>query len=134
MNHRPSTMSTSDEVRPRHRRSARSLRRRFLVLAGIGAAAILMVVAYSGLYVLKRSMAGDEDARIENAASLSTQLVERVLAERVRQVEMIASAPSVIEAARKGAEASRARGLPSKSIPQLEEEFKATRSQQVDES
>ena len=119
MNQRPSTPQ-SHETRSPSRRSARSLRRRFLVLAGVGTALILALVAYGGLYVLKRSIGGDEDAHLENAASLSKQLVERVLAERMRQVEMIASAPSVIEAARKGAEVSRQRGLPSKSIDQLE--------------
>src|SRR5262245_49102001 len=132
MNHRPSTPQ-SDELSLRTRRSARSLRRRFLVLAGVAAAAILAVVAYGGLYVLKRSIARDEDARIENAASLSRQLVERVLAERLRQVELISSAPSVIAASRRGAEVAREHGLTSKSIAQLEQDFKATRSQQVDE-
>ena len=47
-------------------------------------------------------MAGDEDARIVNAASLSKQLVDRVLAERARQVELIASAPSVDRGGREG--------------------------------
>ena len=37
--------------------------------------------------------AATRDARIVNAASLSKQLVERVLAERSRQVELIATAP-----------------------------------------
>src|SRR5690242_6170221 len=114
MKQRPSTTPPSDDTRNRTRRSGRSLRRRFLVLAGVGAAAILAVVAYGGLYALKRSIARDEDARIENAASLSRQLVERVLAERMRQVELISSAPTVISAARRGAEVSRERGLPSK--------------------
>jgi len=105
-----------------------------LVVAGAGSAVVLAGVAYAGLYVLKRTLTGDENSRVENAASLSKQLVERVLAERVRQVEMIASAPSVVAAARKGGEVSRQRGLPTTPIPKLEEEFKATRSQQVDES
>jgi len=134
MNHRPSTTPLSDDPRLGKRRSARSFRRRFLVLSGVAAASILAVVAYSGLYVLKRSIARDEDARIENAVSLSRQLVERVLSERARQVELIASAPTVIAAARRGAEVSRERGLTSKSIAELEQEFKATRSQQVDEN
>src|ERR671921_2917593 len=121
MNHRPSTMPPSDAANSHARRSARSLRRRFLLLAGIGATSILAVVAYTGLYVLKRSIAGDEDAHIENSASLSKQLVERVLAERTRQVEMIASAPSVIAAARKGGEISRQHGLTSMSVAQLEQ-------------
>ena len=99
-----------------------------LVVAGACAALVLAGVAYAGLYVLRRSLAGDEDSRIENAASLSKQLVERVLAERMRQVEMIASAPSVIAAARKGGDVSRQRGLPSTAIPKLEEMFKTERS------
>src|SRR6476469_7033962 len=134
MNHRPSTSILSVIELPARKRSARSLRRRMLVVAGVGSALVLAGVAYAGLYVLKRTLTGDENSRVENAASLSKQLVERVLAERVRQVEMIASAPSVVAAARKGGEVSRQRGLPTRPIPELEEEFKATRSQQVDES
>ena len=68
-------------------------------------------------------MAGDEDARIINAASLSRQLVDRVLAERTRQVDLIATSPSVIAAARKGSATSRERGLPKMPIDQLETMF-----------
>src|SRR3982751_1063144 len=125
MNHRPSTTILSAVALPIGARSARSLRWRLLFVAGLCATLVLGAVAYAGLYVLKRSMAGDEDARVENAASLSKQLVERVLAERTRQVEMIASAPSVIAAARKGGDASRQRGLRSMPIEQLEQLFKA---------
>src|SRR3954469_3368861 len=134
MNHRPSTHILSAIKLPHAQRSARSLRWRLLFVAGLSAMVVLGAVAYAGLYVLKRALAGDEDARVENAASLSKQLVERVLSERRRQVEMIASAPSVIAAAKKGGEVSRQRGLPTIPIPRLEEMFKATRSQQVDES
>ena len=134
MNHRPSTNGLATEAPAHAKRSARSLRRRLLVLAGIGVTVVLGLTTYAGLYVLKRSMAGDEAARVENAASLSKQLVERVLAERTRQVDMIASAPTVIAAARKGGEVARQRGLPAKSMTQLEDMFKGSRSQQVDES
>jgi methyl-accepting chemotaxis protein len=133
MNHRPSTSILAIGERLTQNESGRSLRWRLVLVAGIAAAVVLGAVAYTGLYVLKRAMAGDEDARIINAAALSKQLVERVLSERTRQVDLITSEPSVIVAARKGAEASRQRGLTKLSIPQLEEMFKATRSQQVDE-
>src|SRR4051794_15145583 len=133
MKHRPSTSVPLVGDLSLRARSTRSLHRRLMVLAAVGATLVIGMVTSVGLYVLKRSMAGDEDARVENAASLSKQLVERVLAERTRQVEMIASAPSVIAAARKGGAAARERGLPSKSVAQLEEAFKATRSQQVDD-
>ena len=84
--------------------------------------------------MLKKSIAGDEDARIVNSASLCKQLVERVLAERARQVDLIASSPTVIAAAAEGRRGlARQRGLVTMPIAQLEELFKATRSQQVDD-
>ncbi|HEY9230307.1 MAG TPA: hypothetical protein VIP11_26885, partial [Gemmatimonadaceae bacterium] len=111
---------------------AKSLQGRFLVIAGIGAAVVLAAIAYGGMFMLKKTMAGDEDARIVNSATLSKHLVDRVLAERSRQVDLIASAPSVIAAAAKGGQSSRERGLPQQSIPSLEAMFKVARSQQVD--
>ena len=133
MNQRPSTSILSITQAFPIQRSARSLRRHFVIAAGAGALLLFVAIGYAGLYVLHKSMAGDSDARIVNAASLSKQLVDRVLAERIRQVELIASSPSTIAAAKKGNETSRERGLPKLSIPQLEQMFKATRSQQVDD-
>jgi methyl-accepting chemotaxis protein len=101
---------------------------------GIGAIVVLGIVGYAGIEVLKRSVAGDEDDRLVSATALSKQLVERVLDERARQVDLIAAAPSVVAAAEKGAAVSRDRGLPKMSIAQLEQMFKDTRSQQVDPS
>src|SRR6266567_3083838 len=74
--------------------SARSLRRVLIVGVSLSAMVILGLVAGAGIVVLKKSLAREEDAQILNAATLSRQLVERVLAERVRQVDLIASAPS----------------------------------------
>lgn len=114
--------------------SARSLRRLLMLGVAVAAIVVLGAIAASGVVVLRKAVAGDEDARILNAADLSRQLVERVLAERLRQVDLIASSPSVVEAARKGGELSRQRGLPRRTIDALEQQFKATRSQQVDPS
>lgn len=129
-----------DSVAPAH--SAKSLRRRLLSVIATSAVIVLAVVAYGGLSVLKKTMAGDEDARIANAASLSEQLVDRVLAERSRQVDLIASVPSVIDAAKKGAAEAARQGLPAqtgKTMPPatlagIEQRFKGTRSLQVDAS
>ncbi|HXT16993.1 MAG TPA: methyl-accepting chemotaxis protein [Gemmatimonadaceae bacterium] len=122
-------------------RSARSLRRRLVAGVAVGAIIVLGVITALGVELLKQTMAGDEDARLTNAASLSKQLVERVLAERARQVELIASAPSVISAAKKGADEAKQLGLPLRTfqdkesaLEPIEARFKATRSMQVDES
>ena len=134
MNPRPSTSMFAISHSRRGKQSARSLRWRFLSLAGTGAVLVLGVVAYAGLLVLQKSIAGDEDARIINSASLSEQLVQRILSERVRQVQLIAAEPNIIAAAKKGTEISRAKGLPNHSIDDLEQMFKGPRSQQVDEN
>jgi methyl-accepting chemotaxis protein len=123
-------MPSTDSARAR---SSRSLRRRLITIGAVAALAVLGVLGYSGLVIVKKAVAGDEDAHIVNAASLSKQLVDRLLAERARQVEIIASEPSVIAAAKKGAQTARDRKLPSMSVDDVEQMFKATRSQQVDD-
>ena len=134
MNPRPSTSMFTISHSPGGRQSARSLRWRILSLAGGGALLVLGIVGYAGLLVLQKSIAGDEDARIVSSASLSQQLVQRLLAERARQVQLIASEPTVIAAVKKGTEVSRAKGLENHSIADLEQMFKVARSQQVDDN
>ena len=77
-------------------------------------------------------MTQQQNAVLSDAARRSALLVDRVLAERMRQVDLIAWESSVIEAAKKGTLVSRRRGLPLQTISALEERFKSTRSQQVD--
>jgi len=121
-------------------KSGRSLGSRLVGMFGLGALIMLGVIGYAGLVVLRKTMAGDEDARIVNAASLSKQLVDRVLSERARQVDLIASAPQVIAATKRGGAEARRLNLPAQlgnTLPKdvmagIEERFKATRSLQVD--
>ena len=131
MNSGPSMSPSEHAMRGR---SSRSLRQRLITIGAIAALGILGVLGYAGLVILKKSIAGDEDAHIVNAASLSKQLVDRLLAERAREVDLIATEPTVIAAAEKGAQVARDRKLPSMQIDQLEQMFKATRSQQVDDA
>jgi len=109
-----------------------SLRRRYVFATGIVAIALLVVVTGIGSIALARSMRQQQDAVLTDAARRSALLVDRVLAERLRQVDLIAWESSVIEAAKKGTAVSRRRGLPLQTISTLEERFKKSRSQQVD--
>src|SRR5512142_1436233 len=129
MNLAPSMMLPKRSTRGQ---SSRSLRRRIVSVGAVAALVVLGALGYSGLVILKKMVAGDEDAHIVNAATLSKQLVDRLITERTRQVELIASEPSVIAAAKKGAQVARDRKLPTMSNDQLETTFKFTRSQQVD--
>jgi len=109
-----------------------SLRRRYVVTTGGAAIALLLVVTAIGSIGLARSMAQQQDAVLSDAARRSALLVDRVLAERLRQVDLLAWESSVIDAAKNGSAVSRRRGLPFETISALEERFKTTRSQQVD--
>src|SRR3954463_14365811 len=111
MNLRPSTAILSITDSLAGVRYAASIRRRLVTFVAIAALLTLGGMTYLGLEILRRTMGGDEDARLTNAAALSRQLVERVLAERSRQVDLIASSPNVVAAARKGGETARQKGL-----------------------
>lgn len=140
MNDRPSASIFSISSALTAQKSSRSLGARLVGMFGLGAIAVLAVVGYAGLVMLRNTMADDEDARIINAASLSKQLVDRVLSERARQVDLIASAPQVIAASKKGASEARRLNLPAQFgtsmskdvLDGIEQRFKATRSLQVD--
>ena len=109
-----------------------SLRRRYVLTTGGAAIGLLALVTVAGSIGLSRSITQQQNAVLSDAARRSALLVDRVLAERLRQVDLIAWESSVIEAAKKGSAVSRHRGLPFLPISTLEERFKSTRSQQVD--
>ncbi|HEY5062246.1 MAG TPA: methyl-accepting chemotaxis protein [Gemmatimonadaceae bacterium] len=140
MNQRPSTRILALPRALAGDRSARSLRRRLLAGTAIAAIGVLAALAFAGDVALRRSMNADAAARIANAASLSTQLVDRVLIERARQVELITSTPSVVAAAKSGWIEAKKQGLPAQmgntmseaALNGIEARYKATRSLQVD--
>ena len=109
-----------------------SLRSRYVFTTGAAAIVLLAIVSAAGSIGLKRSMTQQQNAILSDAARRSALLVDRVLSERLRQVDLIAWESSVIDAAKKGTVVSRRRSLPLQTISALEERFKATRSQQVD--
>ena len=120
--------------RPRHAEvaSAISLRRRYVLTIGGAAIALLVILAGFGNVALSRTMTQQQGDVLRDAGRRSALLVDRVLAERLRQVDLIAWESSVIDAAKRGTAASRRRGLPLLSMSALEKRFKTARSQQVD--
>src|SRR5689334_14351184 len=109
-----------------------SLRRRYVFTTGAAAIALLAIVTALGSIGLSRSMTQQQNAVLADAARRSALLVDRALAERLRQVDLIAWESSIIDAAKKGTIVSRRRALPLQTISALEERFKTTHSQQVD--
>jgi methyl-accepting chemotaxis protein len=113
---------------------ASTLRGRYVFTTGAAAIALLVLVSGVGALALDRSMSQQQNATLSDAARRSALLVDRALAERLRQVDLIAWESSVIEAAKRGTAVSKRRGLPLQTISALEERFAKTRSQQVDET
>ena len=133
------SMTSSSSVHPRRSPSADeapegavSLQRRFVGGVGLVAVTLLVAAAAWSDSTISRSMLSESDDRMIDAAHRSVLLVDRVLAERRRQVEMLATSPTVIDAARRGGEVSRERTLQTLGLDSLERRFKSTRSQQVD--
>ena len=67
-----------------------SLRRRYVLTTGAAAIALLALVTALGNIGLSRSMTQQQNAVLADAARRSALLVDRALAERLRQVHLIA--------------------------------------------
>ena len=100
---------------------------------GTAAITVLLVLAGGGNLALSRVMARQENGALGDAARRSALLVDRVLAERLRQADLIAWEATIIEAAKRGGALARQRRLPFHSISALEEQFRKSHSQQVDQ-
>src|SRR5205085_835201 len=114
MNLRSSTSILSSVKRAPTADTTKSLRRRLVFFGGLAAAILVGGVGMTGLFALRRTTLSDADTRIAHSATLSKELIDRVLAERSRQVEMIAAEPLVIAAAEKGAVEALKEKLPAK--------------------
>ena len=123
-----SKFSTSDSSVVR---SASSLQRRFLLGAGMGGTALILLMAWGVDLALDRYARRATDARLVSTVQRAQALVSQSLADRERQVAILAYAPAVIEAARAGNERAASLNLGTVAAPDLERRFDADRSLQV---
>jgi methyl-accepting chemotaxis protein len=112
-------------------RSASSLQRRFLLGAGMGGTALILLMAWGVDLALDRYARRATDARLVSAVQRSQALVTQALADRERQVAILAYAPAVVEAARQGNERSASLNLAGIPASDLERRFDQERSLQV---
>jgi len=88
---------------------ARSLRTRLLVTVGLGALALIALLGWAGSAAIARLVAGQAESRLVDAGHRSVALVDRVIADRRREVAIVASHPAVVSLLRApSAEGSRA--------------------------
>ncbi|HEX7980340.1 MAG TPA: methyl-accepting chemotaxis protein [Gemmatimonadaceae bacterium] len=112
-------------------RSASSLQRRFLLGAGLGGTGLILVLAWGADVALDRFMRRETETRLGGAAQRAQLLVDQALADREREVEVLALNPAVIEAAREGGARAASLRIAETPAPELEKRFSADRSLQV---
>jgi len=104
----------------------------------IGAAAIAVAIVAVAVLVAVRTAADflsdRADTRLRDVARRGELVTEQALLERARQVELIGASPTVVEAARLGAQRAAQLGLVGRPIEVLERQMAETRSLGVSEN
>jgi methyl-accepting chemotaxis protein len=104
------------------------------LVLGIGGVSLvaLAMVAWPVSQWLGRDERLRVDRRLSDAAALAAVRVERYLGDHERLVSVLASSPSVIDAARAGGERWRREGLGARALTDLETRFDERRSLEID--
>jgi methyl-accepting chemotaxis protein len=110
-----------------------TLRRRIMLTSALGVMAILAVLAWAGGAGITRVFAGESKNRLRDAAQRSASLIDHLLVERQREMDLLTSAPIVIDAARAGSRRSESLGLPNQSMEALERRYSQSRTLGIDD-
>lgn len=109
-----------------------SLSRRIVLWTGVALFLILAALAWAGNRMLEARVGGDAEARLRRSAEQAALVIDHIVAERERQVRLLASLPAVVDAARLGTERAVRLGLPGQSLEAVERRFDSTRTLDVD--
>jgi methyl-accepting chemotaxis protein len=112
--------------------STSSLSRRIVGWTGVALFLILAALAWVGNRMLESRAARDTEARLRQAAEEAALVIDQIVAERERQVTLLASLPAVVDAARLGGLRAAQLGLPGQSLDVIERRFDSTRTLNVD--
>jgi methyl-accepting chemotaxis protein len=112
-------------------RSASSLQRRFLLGAGMGGTALILVMAWGADLALDRFARRQTESRLSSAVQRAQLLIDQALRDRERQAEVLALASAVVDAARAGGAQVATLGIAATPAAELERRFDLERSLQV---
>jgi methyl-accepting chemotaxis protein len=104
-----------------------------MLTSALGVMAILAVLAWAGGTGITRVFAGESKDRLRDAAHRSASLIDHLLVERQREMDLLTSAPMVIDAARAGSRRSESLGLPNQSMEALERRYSQARTLGIDD-
>ena len=110
-----------------------TLRRRIMLTSAFGVMAVLSLLAWGGSVGIARVFGGLSKLRLRDAAQRSSSLIDHLLVERQREMDLLISSPMVIDAARAGTRRAESLGLPNESIQALEHRYSETRTLGVDD-
>lgn len=113
---------------------SKSLQRAIVLGAAAAAVAVLGIAAFAAMRTAANFLSERADARLRDIARRGELVTEQALLERMRQVELMGAAPTVVEAARAGTARAAQLGLVGQPIEALERQMAATRTLGVSES
>jgi len=108
--------------------NANTLRGRLVLGVGAGAFVLLVSLVLLATKSLTRFVNEQADIRLLDAGRRSAVLIDRLLADRSRQVTLLGMDQAVVAAVREGSARARQMGLPALPTDVLERRFDATRS------
>ncbi len=110
-----------------------SLSRRIVIGIGATLFVVLASLGWAASRLVQGRILDEADGRILQAAEQAATVVDRVVAERERQVRLLASLPSVVDDARLGADRAARLGLTGSPLETAERRFDSARTLDVDE-
>ena len=112
--------------------TSRSLSRNIVLAVGTIALLVLGGLVWVGGRLIQGYFDQQADTRLTQGADQASLVIARIMTEREQQVALLASLPSMIDAARLGATRSRELGIVGQPIDALERRFDAERTLNVD--
>ena len=112
--------------------STSSLSRRIVLWTGVALFILLALLAWAGSRILEERVSRNAVESLSHAAEQASLVIDRVVAERERQVMLLASLPSVVDASRRGSDLAIRMGLVGQPIEALERRFDSARTLDVD--
>ncbi len=119
---------TSSRARGQQRSLASLVTSLGLVLGSL----VVLLAALAAHRIARAYLRADADRRLAGVAERSSWLISLYLRDRRDALGLVAASPSIVAASRNGAELAVRRGLPLRTTAELEREFQATRSLDVD--
>lgn len=112
--------------------STRSLSRRLVRWTAATLFLLLAALASAGSRLLRDRVFRQSDTGLLQAAEQAALVIDGVVAEREREVHLLASLPAVVDAARDGSALAARLGLSGQPLEEAERRFEATRTLDVD--